>query len=189
MTMQADDFVIYNKKQYTLIDVEKGKSMIDEIPCMASSEDIVVSTACWRGYTAEYYIVGDCLYGKRQEDSPRLTRRGFRNRKLSSGKKRLHYSGSCIVAYADNGFRNSDFLECYLHYDEALELHFTEGILDEVRNLNKAVEEFQIGWEDGTVERDADGIITRKGMETREYLTRRDLKYQYDVSTYKWRER
>ncbi len=36
MTVQAADFVRYNNKEYTLIDIEKGKSMIEEVSELTS---------------------------------------------------------------------------------------------------------------------------------------------------------
>lgn len=49
----------------------------------------------------------------------------------------INFTGSCIIARTTdrNSWLNSDFLECYVNFDEALELHFTDGMLDEVLNL------------------------------------------------------
>lgn len=186
MTVQAADFVRYNNKDYTLIDIEQGKSMIGEVSDMTLFDECAVSTACWRGYIADYYIEDGCLYVIRSAhvwDVLEMT-------EVSLDKTRLHYTGSCIVAYdSENDFMISDFLCCYLNYEEALELHFTKGVLDEVRDLSDVAKEFQDGWENGGIERNSEGIITEKGKETREYLTRRDLKYQYDKNTYKWQRR
>lgn len=186
MTIQAPDYVRYNNKKYTLIDIEKGKNMIGEISELTSLDECIVSTACWRGYTADYFIEDGRLYAVRSErtwEDPEII-------KVSSEKTRLHYTGSCIIAYdSEDDFMISDFLCCYLNYEEALELHFTNGVLDEVRDLSYAVREFHDGWENGGIERDSKGIITGKGIETREHLTCRDLKYQYDENTYRWQRR
>ncbi|MBQ6389588.1 MAG: hypothetical protein IJH90_08165 [Mogibacterium sp.] len=172
MTVQMADYVTYNGRKFTLIDIEMGKSMIGELPGPGPLEERWVCTACWRGYTADYFIIDDCLYVIRSKGGAYDEDRDPADKTISPEMKRLHYTGSCIIAGDDaEEYRISDFLECYLNYEEALELHFTNGVLDEVRNLKDAVKEF------------------REGAEAREYLARRDLKYEYDDRTYRWQER
>ena len=56
MTIQASDKVIYKKKKYTLIDVEKGKQIINCAEFKMPEHSFFMSSGCWRGYTAEYKI-------------------------------------------------------------------------------------------------------------------------------------
>lgn len=180
MTVQAADYIYYNDKEYTLIDMELGKDMAEEL--IDPSEKHVLSTACWRGYMAEYYIADNVLYGRTTTEEWQSVE------DTESPKQRIHYTGSCVVAYNNEEMLFiSDFLECYLGSDEAYELHFSDGILDEVRDLGKTILEYKKGWLDGGIERDKDGIITAAGMKQRDLLTRRDLKYKYGESTYRWR--
>ncbi len=181
MTMQASDTVIYKRKKYTLIDVEKGKQMIDCAEFPGSGEIYAFSFACWRGYTAEYRIRDGKLYGVRCEEKMEM------ETSLQSQEMFVNYTGSCVIAWNrdKDAWGNSDFLECYLDYDEALELHFTDGVLDEVRDLAEAIQE-QKEWKKKVENGDEQAKI-RLSLVGREELARRYLKYEYDESSYMWR--
>jgi len=70
MTMQAADYVNIRRKKYVLIDVEKDKQIITcaNFNMPESNGIISLSTACWRGYTAEYYVVRNNLYGMKCQE-------------------------------------------------------------------------------------------------------------------------
>ena len=180
MTVQVSDSVKYKRKKFVLIDVEKGKQLIDcadfkmpeHIPCF--------NTSCWRGYTAEYVIRKDKLYGTRYEwdDEQR--------KEIESETLFLNFTGSCVIARTkeNNAWMNSDFLECYVYFDEAYELHFTDGILDEVLDLHKAITEAK------------EVILPMYKSESKlphidtsflKEIAVMNLKYEYDYRTYKWR--
>ena len=63
MTIQAADYVHMGKKKYTLIDVQAGKQIIDcvNLTFPECGDVIEISTACWRGYTANYYVIRKTL--------------------------------------------------------------------------------------------------------------------------------
>jgi len=180
MTIQASDSVRYNKKKYTLIDVEKDKQMIDCAKFVMPVSSHFFTSACWRGYTAEYTIENGKLYGIRTEYSSLKD-------KHKSDKMFVEFTGSCVIAIGEEEeeWCISDFLECYLDYKEALELHFTNGVLDEVRDLTEAIKE-------ATLLRESEEYIN-KTLEPQEYrrlidlIARKFLKYEYGFRSYMWR--
>ena len=112
---------------------------------------------------------------------------GMKWKKIKSEKLFINYTGSCIIALAENEekkFYNSDFLECYLGYDVALELHFTNGILDEVINLGDAIIEFRALEETEEYKSENTQPFTRKSL--RKEIAYKHLKYEYDYRNYKW---
>lgn len=135
MTVQASDSFIFKRKKYVLIDVEIGKQIIDCADFHMPEHTPSFCTACWRGYTADYKVRGDRLYGIRYEWDSIL------HKDVKSDMQMMYFTGSCIIARTEgkNSWLNSDFLECYVNFDEAYELHFTEGILDEVLDLEEAI--------------------------------------------------
>ncbi len=181
MTRQASDTVIYKRKKYTLIDVEKGKQMIDCADFPKEKDIYSICTACWRGYIAEYRIRRKKLYGVRYEGN--LIARP----RAKSPKMFMNYTGSCVVAWNrdKHAWGNSDFLVCYLYYDEALELHFTDGVLDEVRDLAEAIQKQKEREQQAEDENQVAKI--RLSPDERRELARRYLKYEYDWRSYKWR--
>ena len=78
---------------------------------------------------------GDKLFGIRFEWDSIL------HKDVKSDMQMMNFTGSCIIARTEgkNSWLNSDFLECYVNFDEAYELHFTEGTLDEVLDLGEAI--------------------------------------------------
>ena len=181
MTIQASDKVIYKKKKYTLIDVEKGKQIINCAEFKMPEHAFFMSSGCLRGYTAEYIIEDEKLYGiKYETDWDEM-------KKIKSEKLFMNYTGSCIIALAENEekkFYNSDFLECYLDYDIALELHFTNGILDEIINLADAINEMRELEKTEEYKSENTQPFTRKSL--RKEIAYKHLKYEYDYRNYKW---
>ena len=100
----------------------------------------------------------------------------------------MNYTRSCIIALAENEekkFYNSDFLECYLDYDIALELHFTNGILDEIINLADAINEMRELEKTEEYKSENTQPFTRKSL--RKEIAYKHLKYEYDYRNYKWK--
>jgi hypothetical protein len=184
MTMQADDYVHIGKKKYTLIDVEMDKQIITYADFIMPENKgrEVISTDCWRGYTAEYFVVRKTLYGIKYQ---KVYFEGS-TKKISSSKIKIPYTGSCIIAYSDDARMNSDFLNSYINYDEAFELYFENGVLKEKNTLISAIEKatalFETDEYKNKMKRDEWAHI-------REKIAREPLKYKYDKSTYRWRYR
>ena len=69
MTMQAPDYMGYHGRNFKIIDTEKNHSLIDSAPFHIPQNDGDAwswSTACQRGYTAEYIIREDgSLWGRK----------------------------------------------------------------------------------------------------------------------------
>ena len=182
MTMQAADYVNIRRKKYVLIDVEKDKQIITcaDFKMPESDKIIPLSTACWRGYTAEYYVVRDNLYGIKCQE---IYFEELKKEKIiKSSKVFVPFTGSCIIAYGDEW--NSDFIESYIDYDEAFELYFENGILREKNTLISAIEKLKnlskTDEYENKMEPSERAII-------REQIAREPLKYKYDDDTYKWR--
>ena len=66
MSGQEPDYFYYKDKKYVLIDVEKGKQIIDHGVFNIPESDLETCSGCWRGYIANYYIDGKFLYGTKQ---------------------------------------------------------------------------------------------------------------------------
>lgn len=142
---------------------------------------VVLCTACWRGYTAQYRVTKEKLYGERYEWDYE------KHKDVVSERLFVNYTGSCVIARAKDRKRwlNSDFLEYYLNYDEALELHFTDGILDGVRDLSEAIELAKEG--KLFVEDEGEAGMNSQAFGGFDFIARKMLKYKYDYRTYKWR--
>ena len=181
MTVQASDSFIFKRKKYVLIDVEIGKQIIDCADFHMPEHNPSFCTACWRGYTADYKVRGDKLYGIRYEWDSKL------HKDVKSDMQMMNFTGSCIIARTEgkNSWLNSDFLECYVNFDEAYELHFTEGILDEVLDLGEAIlkaKEFKSS--DIYLNETTEPYVRGQHLEE---IARMHLKYKYDYRTYRWR--
>ena len=182
--MQAVDYVSIGRKKYILIDVEKGKQIITcaDFPMPEHFGEISHSTACWRGYTADYYIIRNILHGiKRQEICFDGTER---IKGIKSLRTIIPYTGSCIIAYGDAW--NSDFLESFIDYDEAFELYFENGVLREKLTLKSAIEKFK----DFEKSNEYDSKMEPcERADMSEQIAWEALKYKYDKHhTYKWRK-
>lgn len=172
MTMQSRDYFYYKGQRFTLIDVEKGKQIIDygrfNIPKVSRG----FCSSCWRGYEAVYSVEKKQLWGIIKE-------RIFLDDEKYSNKVPVYFTGSCIIALDDeNEMNNSDFLEAYLDYKCAYELHFTRGILNGINDISKAIQEAK----------ELENANRDEYFKERELLARKYLKYNYDEhKTYKWR--
>jgi hypothetical protein len=95
MTMQVPDIVIYENKNYLLIDIVKDKQLINPDQFQINEAMGINSTSCWRGYEAEYSIIDNLIY---------LTR-------LNDEKVKIDFTGGIIIGLEENGYQNSDFSE------------------------------------------------------------------------------
>ena len=182
MTMQTADCVYIKKKKYYLIDVEEGKQIItcSNYIMPKHNGEITCSTACYRGYTADYYIFRDLLYGIKSEE--RYIEDSRKSILIKSPKTFIPYTGSCIIAYGNNW--GCDFLVEYTFFYEAYELYFEKGKLKEKLQLNLAIEKAKIFRQ--TVE--CNNIKPHERFKELDKIAREQLKYKYDVRrTYKWR--
>lgn len=181
MTIQANDDFIYNHKKYVLIDVEKDKQIINCAEFIMPEHSLSMCSACWRGYIVKYELVKGKLYGTRKEWDWK------KHKNIQSKRVFMNYSGSCIIARETRGeiWHISDFLECYLDYSEALELHFTDGVLDEVLDLAEAIGEVEeLRKKVDLSENDGKQYVASWYLGD---IARKHLKYQYDIRSYKWR--
>lgn len=181
MTVQAKDYVMFRNQEFVLIDVESGKQIIccaDFV--MPKPIEAVWSSACQRGYTANYTIRDGKLYGIRCECDED-------DNFVKSNELPLNFTGSCVIASGEAGGRwgRSDFLECYLDFDKAFELHFTNGNLDEERCLSEAIAEMREIETTAAYKSEDTEPIERSRI--RKEIARKHLKYAYDRNSYKWR--
>lgn len=188
MSMQFSDTVIYHWKNYELIDVEINHSLIrsaEFFPEEIEKRDgIYFNSACYRGYFARYLILNRQIYGQKillsisQKKKQMILNDpnyhfSFERDNLVSEVKPLNYSGSIIIAREDD-LMNSDFLSGFLESTEAYEIHFTNGKIDEMHDLNEAIQAYK----------NHEIINTRESN----LFARKYLKYTYGPSTYRWTE-
>ena len=141
MTKQASDYVWYNGEKYTLIDCEKDKSVIDS--ANFGLENKYFGTACRRGYTAEYFIENNLLFGEKTVWDAERTKNSIVISHFTSSRMRMSYTGSMIIAINNDGsFSGLGFITDYLKFDRALELYFIDGELAEITDLSAAIKEW-----------------------------------------------
>ncbi len=173
MSGQKPDYFYYNNKKCVLIDVEKGKQLIEHGSFNIPDNGLEPCSHCCRGYIATYYVEDKHLYGFKQNYH------SWEGEEIS-GKVPVYFTGSCIIACGstDNG---TDFLESYLKYTRAYELHFTNGKLDEENELALAIKEAKKLLK--ICKSNYDRYLSGSASIARKYL-----KYEYDyLRTYKWR--
>lgn len=164
MTIQVCDFVNFKNSRYVLFDCEKGKSVIDTAEFGLKGR--IYSTDCHRGYTAEYFIEDNFLYGVKMVDM-------YYDEEKHSEKMRMSYTGSMIIG--DGSF--GDSLECCLGCSEAYELYFENGVLAEANDLS----EMLTAWKKQDKSDDC-----LKQLEAERSFLKKYLKYEYGQN-YKWR--
>ncbi|MDE7121643.1 MAG: hypothetical protein K2O42_05730 [Oscillospiraceae bacterium] len=178
MTMQSCDYLYYQGKKYTLIATEKDTDLIHSSDFGLKNN--ICMTCCYRGYTAEYFIENNFLYGEKTVKDDTTIANCF----LKSQKLRMNYTGSLLLARnRDEHFSLADFITCYLDFDEAFEFYFVDGELAEITDLSNAIQEWH------TIENKP----ANKTQESYTELWRKQdeiavkyLKYQY--CNYKWQE-
>jgi len=187
MSVQSSDLLYIDEVKHVLIDVEKGKQIINAVVFAEPDIDgdwIITNTGCWRGYTAVYRVIDNTLHGIKSVQVPHsFNSDGYYDSQLTM----IPYTGSCIVARFNDekAWSNSDFLECYLDYDEAYELYFENGALKERLLLSSAITEYR-DFKNTDIYMNQLQPFDRGKL--RDSLSRRDLKYEYDYKSYKWRD-
>lgn len=180
MTVQSSDYVYLNGRKYVLIDVEKDKQLIDSADFKVPEiESVVISTGCRRNYTANYFVENGELYGIKSVQM-------YGNADFISEKIKMNYTGSIIIAYESEKLNISDFLDCYLDYEEAYELYFENGVIKEEYNLNIAIQHFK---QIQLTHNYKNNMFPNQCMDLRKKLAYEYLKYLYDdIRSYKWRK-
>lgn len=143
MTMQSCDYVWYKNEKFILIDCEKKKDIINSADF--GLKNFSAMTCCYRGYTAEYFIEDNFLYGqKKVVDYTERTDSDIKINFKKSPKIKMNYTGSAIIAInnKDNKYIMSDFFETFLLFDRAYELYFIDGELLETTDLSPAIQEY-----------------------------------------------
>lgn len=137
MTMQFCDYVWYNGVKFTLVDTEEGTSLIDSADF--DVEGGTCCTACYRGYTAEYFIEDGVIYGEKTVENYPAGGRVIEQ--IISGRMVMHYTGSLVIAANKDGrhFPAQDITD-FLDSDRALELTFADGRLTETLDLTPAAQ-------------------------------------------------
>lgn len=181
MTMQANDSFMFKRKKFVLIDVENGKQIIDSADFCMQEHKPVLCTSCRRGYVAEYVVKQGKLYGTKYEQD------AITHKEKGSDTMLMNYTGSCVIARMarPDGWVNADFLSGYTRCDEAYELHFTNGVLDEEIDLAPVIAKTKELVEADVRQEDIEATFAR--WEQIGDIARTGLKYEYDVKSYKWR--
>lgn len=181
MTMQSCDYIWYKNEKFVLIDCEKEKDIINSADFGLKSFSAM--TCCYRGYTAEYFIENNFLYGKKTvldytEKSDSNITINFK----TSPKIKTNYTGSAIIAINDKSqYIMSDWFETFLFFDRAYELYFIDGELLELTDLSPAIQEYKALKDNLKNTQNCYEILNKK----REEIA---LKYlQYEYGDYKWR--
>lgn len=172
MTMQMCDFVWYKGRRFVLIDCEKDKSIIGSADFNLSGR--FTNTACHRGYTAEYYIDDNFLFGEKTVEKYETTDGAVKGHFEVSEKMKLGYTGSAVIAANyDNSFGCSDFIDCFLDYDLSFELYFANGELVEITDLFPIIQEWK------SVIKDSGGKSYSEIYKQRREFAKKHLHYEY----------
>lgn len=143
MTKQSCDYMWYKNEKFILIDCEKEKDIINSADF--GLKNFYAMTCCYRGYTAEYFIENNLLYGqKKVAYYLEKTDSGIKIDFKISPKIKMNYTGSAIIAINndDNKYIMSDFFDTFLFFDRAYELYFIDGELLEITSLSPAIQEY-----------------------------------------------
>ncbi len=180
MTIQACDYVWYKGEKFVLIDCEKNKDMIDSANFDLKNQ--FMWTACYRGYTAEYFIEEDVLFGIKSVS--RLIRTDSKKNPIrieteQTLKLKLNYNGSIVIASNnDERLLFLDFLDSYLDCEQAFEMYFIDGCLMEVNDLLKAIKE----WKEIEKSMKSENIDFRDIYNAKRVFAEKHLEYEYGCS-------
>ena len=170
MTKQIPDYFTFKNRQFIVIDIERGKRPHEEF---VQKMRRPVSTACYRGYVAQYQMEDDKLFGHQIFNDG------------NSPDTLLHYTGSMLIAWNHDKFWTTDFLQCYLNAEEAYELFFEDGILKVIQDLTSVIAEAK------TIRKSrwwiSDLVSPNERNETMDEFCRSHLKASYGYNTYRWK--
>lgn len=179
--MQSCDYMWYKNEKFILIDCEKEKNIINSADF--GLKNFSAMTCCYRGYTAEYFIEDNLLYGqKKVEDYTEKTDSSITINFKISPKIKMNYTGSAIIAINNNNkYIMSDFFETFLLFDKAYELYFIDGELLEMTDLSPAIQEYTKLTNNLKHTKNYYELLSKKRKEIA-------VKYlQYEYGNYKWR--
>ena len=135
---QLKDYFYYDDRKFMLLAISDDKHLIKcaefHIPYDVQFSK---STNNWRGYQATYYAEDNKLYG--------IKNIWAYNEPIYSDKMFLDFTGYCIITDVDVRF-GTCYYE-YLYCNEAYELKYKHGILQNVNNLSTAIHEFD-AWDE-----------------------------------------
>ena len=145
MTHQRKDIVVFNNKEFVLFDTEDNKLIFDcfktlDIPVNKYMlGPIDVNSALHRGHNERYEIRENVLWGQMIKQNLVIDKpnKKWYEKTLYSDLVPIPFTGACVIG---NGSYADDWLVGYIHGNEAYELHFTSGILDECFNLKEAID-------------------------------------------------
>ena len=142
MTRQKSDYMYFERKKYTLIAVEKDKDMKGRVkfimPPNTPSADKCRSSACWMGYTMDYHVIRNSLYGAKKQSVWCDSSNNFED--VKSAKAFIPFTGSCIIANGPVHLNSMGNRGWYIYGHEAFELYFEQGKLKERLPLTPVME-------------------------------------------------
>lgn len=139
MSMQSADIVLFNNKNYLILDIEQNKKIIDieqleEAKVINEYKNQICVSSCWRGYTATYEIKNDKLFLKILERD---------DTHINNVNYGLDFSGCVIIVEDDNSYFNTDFIQCLFEFDNAYELVFKDVKIIKQVFLNNMMAQFK----------------------------------------------
>ncbi|MFR2886619.1 MAG: hypothetical protein ACLTDM_00305 [Clostridium butyricum] len=138
MSMQNPDIVLFNNKDYLILDIEENKKIIDieqleEAKIISEYKNQIRVSSCWRGYIVTYEIINDKLILKIIERD---------DTHIDNVNYELAFSGCIIIVEDDDSYFNTDFIECLFNFNNAYELVFENGKLIKKVSLNEMIAQF-----------------------------------------------
>ena len=138
MSMQSADMILFDNKDYLILDIEENKKIIDieqleKAKIISEYKNQIVCSSCWRGYTATYQIINDKFILKIivRDDTH-----------IDNVNYELDFSGCIIIVEDDDSYFNTDFIECLFKFGNAYELVFESGKLIKQMSLNEIIAQF-----------------------------------------------
>ncbi|WP_252225804.1 hypothetical protein [Clostridium sp. ZBS2] len=138
MSMQSPNIILFNNKNYLILDIEENKKIIDikqleEAKVINEYKNQICVSSCWRGYIATYEVEDDKLFLKviERDDS-----------NIDNVDYELVFSGCVIIVEDDDSYFNTDFIQCLFEFNNAYELVFEAGKLNKKISLNEMIEQF-----------------------------------------------
>lgn len=138
MSMQSADMILFDNKDYLILDIEENKKIIDieqleKAKIISEYKNQICVSSCWRGYIATYQIINDRLILKIIERD---------DTHIDNVNYELAFSGCIIIVEEDDSYFNTDFIECLFKFNNAYELVFERGKLIKRVSLNEMIAQF-----------------------------------------------
>lgn len=184
MSIHTDDYVLFENKGFTLLDCDRGKLVVNSFE---DKELILKEAHHWLSYTAclkgsrrrslcgEYEIINNTLLGRIHLPTVYLSDSAVADG-IYSRKKVVPYNGAFVIGRpVDVWTGATEYVMC----EEAYELHFTNGVLDDCLDLRKGIDELLRFW-DASISSDALGKHPLND-DYKEAIAVQHLKYEYDL--------